>query len=423
MFAAFSTALSALDADSTAIDVVGNNLANLTTPGFKDSVVYFSDLMSAQMAGDGQNQVGLGTAQPLSIQEFNQGTIQTGSGALDAAIQGNGFFVLQNSQGQTLYTRAGNFQVDASGNLVTPTGEDVQGWTLNSATGAINTSSPIGNITIPQGTLTPPTATTQFSMNLNLDADGSTNAADSTFSTPIQVYDSLGNAHTLTVTFQNTGANQWSYAVTIPGGDVTGGTAGTPFAISGASGTLTFDSNGQLTSPAAGSPITFTIPGLTDGASDMNLTWNPYDANGDSLITQFAQSSAVSSSTQNGSAAANLDSVSMGTGGQVLAQYSNGTQVAVAQLAMANIANPQSMQSVGDNSFQTTALSASPAVGVPGTGGRGNILGGSIEGSTVDIGTEFTNLIVYQRAYQAASQVVTTTDQLSQQAISMINQG
>jgi len=421
MFASFSTALSALDADSTAIDVVGNNLANLTTPGFKDSVVYFSDLMSAEMAGDGQTQVGLGTAQPLTIQEFNQGAVQTSSGALDAAIQGNGFFIVQNSQGQTLYTRAGNFEQDASGNLVTPTGEDVQGWTLNPATGAIDTSGPIGNIVIPQGTLTPPTTTTQFSMNLNLDATASGSTA--TFSTPIQVYDSLGNTHTLTITFQNTGANQWSYAVTIPGADVTAGTAGTPYAISGASGTLTFGSNGQLTSPAAGAPITFAIPGLTDGAADMNLTWNPYDDNGNGLITQFAQASALSSSTQNGAAAAALDSVSMGNGGQVLAEYSDGTQVAVGQVAMANIGNPQSLESVGNNEYQISALSQTPVVGMPGTGGRGDIVGGAIEGSTVDIGTEFTNLIVYQRAYQAASQVVTTADQLSQQTINMINQG
>jgi flagellar hook protein FlgE len=257
-------------------------------------------------------------------------------------------------------------------------------------------------------------------VDLNLNSAA---AADSTssFSTPIAVYDSLGNSHVLTIDFQKTGDNQWSYQVTMPGSEVSGGTAGTAFDISGASGTMTFDSSGRLTDPANGSPINFSITGLTDGASDMNLTWNPYTNAGVGRITQFAQSSAQSASSQNGSAAGQLDSVGLADSGQIVAKYSNGAQVIVAQVAMASIRNPESLIAVGNNDFQTSALTAAPVIGAPGTGGRGQVVGGSIEASTVDMAQEFTNLIQYQRAYEANAHVVTTADQLSQDTINLIH--
>ena len=422
MFTSFSTALSALDATSTAIDVVGNNLANLNTPGFKTSEVCFNDLVTQSLgAGLGETQVGFGVGEPLTIREFTQGAIQTSSGMLDAAISGDGFFVVENSQGQTLYTRAGNFQTDKDGNLLTAEGESVLGWTaIDPNTGQVDTNGAIGKIVVPVGSLQPATATTQFSMEMNLNS-GAAADATSDFSAPITVYDSLGTAHVLTLNFEKTGANQWSYQVTIPGADVTGGTAGTPFDITGASGTLTFDSSGQLTDPAPGSPISFGITGLTDGAADMNLTWNPYDSSGNGTITQFTDPSASSSSSQNGTPSAELVNVGMANGGQILAQYSNGNQVVVGQVAMASIRNPSTLIAQGQNDFLPSALTAAPSIGVPGTGGRGNITGGSIEASTVDIATEFTNLIVYQRDYEANAHVVTTADQLSQDTINLIH--
>jgi flagellar hook protein FlgE len=345
--------------------------------------------------------------------------VQTTGGVLDGAIQGDGFFVTQDSSGNILYTRDGHFQTDKSGNLLTDTGDTVQGWTtIDPATGQVDTNGPIGNIVVPVGSLHPPTATTTISDDLNLD---STASADSTsaFSTPITVYDSLGTSHVLTLNFQKTGANQWTYDVTIPGDDVSGGTAGTPF-DTGATGTLTFGSDGQLTDPANGSPITFSITGLSDGASDMNLTWNLYNSDGSGRITQFGEASASSASSQDGSPAAQLDHVGLADGGQILAEYTDGTQVVVGQVALAQIRNPDTLIAAGNNSFQLSALTANPAVGVPGTGGRGTIVGGSIEASTVDIATEFTNLIVYQRAYEANAHVVTTADTLSQDTINLI---
>src|SRR5208283_2339742 len=171
MSTSFSTALSALNADSTAIDVVGNDLANLNTPGYKATELCFSDLVTQSLgAGLGVTQVGFGVAQPITEAQYSQqGAIQTSGGLLDAAIQGNGFFVVTNSVGNTLYTRAGNFQTDASGNLTTATGDYVQGWTtVDPTTGQVDTNGPIGNIVVPVGTLKPPVATTDISANLNL---------------------------------------------------------------------------------------------------------------------------------------------------------------------------------------------------------------------------------------------------------------
>jgi flagellar hook protein FlgE len=415
MFASFSTALSALDANATAVGIVGNNLANLDTPGYKDSVAYFQNLMSESL-GTG-TQVGFGVEQPLTMTQFTQGAIQSSGGPLDAAIQGDGFFVVNNGSVPE-YTRAGSFQTDLSGNLLTPSGAYVQGWTATN--GVLNTGGPIGNIVVPVGSMQAPVASTSFTLNANLNSSSNADAT-SAWSSPVTVYDSLGDAHVVTLNFQKTAANTWSYTATVPGADVSAGTAGTPYDIPGATGTLTFNSNGQLTSPAAGSPITIAIPGLSDGAADMNLSWSPYNADGSGSITQFDETSAASANSQNGLAAAQLTGVAMGNGGQLIASYSNGQQTVVGQLAMASIRNPQSLLSVGNNDYQVSSTTAAPSIGVPGTGGRGTVTGGSLEASNVDIATEFTQLIVLQSAYQADSKVITTVSDMAQETTSLIS--
>src|ERR1039458_4170815 len=199
MFTSFSTALSALDATSTAIDVVGNNLANLNTPGFKDSTTYFRDLVTESLgAGLGETQVGFGTGTPMTIRHFTQGAIQSSTGVLDAAI------------------------------------------------GSVNTKMASSNIVVPVGGVKQPTATTNMTLDFNLNSAAAADAT-SDHSETIKVYDTLGTSHTLTVNLEKTGANQWSYAVTMPGEDLAGGTAGTPTAISGASGTLTFGTDRKST--------------------------------------------------------------------------------------------------------------------------------------------------------------------------------
>jgi len=413
MLASFSTALSALTADETAINVVGNNLANLNTPGFKDTVVSFSDLVTQSYgAGNGESQVGGGVHAPVTLNQFSQGAIQATAGPLDAAIQGDGFFIVQTAQGAQEYTRGGNFQVNSSGTLETSTGEAVQGWTA-SAGGVLTTSGPTGNITVPTGTLTAPIATTATTVSLNLNSTAT--AANGAFSTSVTAYDSLGNSHIVTYTFTPTGTpNQWNYTASIPSADAA--------TVTPATGTLTFDSNGNLISPLPTDPQpVIAATGMTDGSSDMSITWNLFDgANGTTpTVTQFAQTSATSAVTQNGAASANLASVSLGDGGQVIALYSDGQQVVVGQMAMASIRNPDSLIGAGDNNFLASGSTALPAIGLPGTGGRGQVLGQSVESSTVDMATEFTNLIVFQRSYEANAHVVTTVDQMSQDTIAL----
>jgi flagellar hook protein FlgE len=289
---------------------------------------------------------------------------------------------------------------------------------VDPTTGEINTSGTISDVIVPVGSVKPPTASTQFTLDLNLNSSA---AADSTssFSTPITVYDSLGASHVLTVHFEKTGANEWAYDVSIPGDEVSGGTPGQPYAISSATGTLTFSTDGQLTSPALGNPIQFDITGLSTGASDLSLSWNPFNKAGGGRITQFGQPSATSANSQNGSPAAQLTKVGLSDGGAILAQYSDGQQVQVGQVALASIRNPETLIAAGNNNFQLSARSASPAIGMPATGGRGSVLGGAIEYSTVDIAREFTNLIILQRGYQANSRVVTAVDELSQETINL----
>lgn len=412
MLSSFSTALSALTADETAINVTGNNLANLNTPGFKDTVVSFSDLVTQSLgSGSGETQVGGGVAAPITLNQFSQGAIQNTNGPLDAAIQGDGFFIVQGPNNSTEYTRGGNFQVNSAGTLETSTGQAVQGWTASG--GVLNANGPTGNITVPTGTLTAPIATTTSTVSLNLNSTAT--VANGSFSTSVTAYDSLGTSHVVTYTFTPSGTpNQWNYSASIPAGDAA--------TVTPATGTLTFDSNGNLISPLPTDlqPV-ITASGMTDGASDMSITWNLYNgANGTTpTITQFAQASATNAVTQNGAASANLSSVSLGNGGQVIALYDNGQQVVVGQMAMASIRNPDSLIGAGDNNYLASGSTALPAIGLPGTGGRGSVLGQSVESSTVDMATEFTNLIVYQRSYEASAHVVTTVDQMSQDTINL----
>lgn len=414
MMTAMSTALTGLDAASTAVSIVGNNLANLNTTGYKDESVQFSDIMSQAMgSGSTATQIGLGVNPAQSVTSYNQGSIQQTTGAFDAAISGNGFFVVQDQNNQQLFTRDGSFSLNSSGGLVTASGDAVQGWNIEG--GAVNTNGPVGDIVVAEGGTMAPVPTANMSFTVNLDSAGTVGGSSGTYSTPIQVVDSQGGPHTLTATFTMTGTNAWSYAITIPAADLTPG--GSPTL---ATGTLTFNGAGQLTSPAAaGSPIAVKLTGLADGASAMTINWNLYSGS-QGLLTQFDQASSVSAATQDGVQAGQVSKVGLSNGGLIVATYSNGQQVTVGQVALAGISNPDTLAGVGNNNLQATSATAVPAIGVAGSGGRGQIMGSSLESSTVDIATEFANLISYQRTYQANSRMITTSDQMIQDLIGLI---
>ena len=254
-----------------------------------------------------------------------------------------------------------------------------------------------------------------MTVSANLDASA---AVGDSFSAPVQVIDSLGNTHTLTVNFTNTAPLTWTYDVTIPGEDLTGGTAGTPSSLS--TGTLTFSSGGVLTSPAAGSPINIaTTTGLADGAADLNINWNLFGSAGGPLVTQYASASTTTGSSQDGVQAATVTGMSLQNGGSLVATYSNGTHRTLAQLAVASIANPDTLLAMANNQYMAGVGTTTPSVGAAGTGTRGNIVANSIEASNVDMATELTNLIVYQRGYQADSKAITAIDQMQQTLIAM----
>jgi len=411
MFTSFSTALSALKAQSTAIDVVGNNLANMNTSGFKSSIVSFHDLVS-QSLGAGEAQVGFGVGRPVTLRHFSQGSIQITTGPLDAAIQGDGFFLVQGPNGAIEYTRGGNLQVDKDGRLITTTGESVQGWTRTN--GVLDTNLAIGSVIVPIGTVEAPIKTKSFSFDINLNAAATAGTPGGTFSTSVSIYDSLGNTHVVNAQFTKSAtAGQWDYSISIPDADVQNPPA------TALTGSITFDANGKLATPAAAAvPPQLQIQGLKDGAADMNIDWSLFNGT-TPRVSQYAQPSATSAVGQDGGPAAQLTSIGLGDGGAVVAQYSNGQQIVVGQLAMALIRNPESLLAIGNNNYQLSVRSAVPAVGTSGTGGRGSVIGGAVESSNVDIAQEFTNLIVLQRGFEANSKVITTVDEISQVTINL----
>jgi len=406
----FSTPLSGLLANEQALNVIGDNIANSNTQGFKSNSILFEDAMSQASAS---LQIGAGVGSTLTTRNFTQGSVQSTGGAFDAAIQGNGFFILQDSAGNTTYTRDGSFSLNTAGQLVTQTGQFVEGWTA--VNGVVNASGAVSPIQVPSLSSQAPTPTANMTVSANLDASA---AVGNSFSAPIQVVDSLGNTHTLTVDFTNTAPLTWSYNVTIPGADLTGGKAGTTTSLT--TGSLTFSNGGVLTSPAAGKPVAVkTTTGLADGATDLNINWNLFDTTGNPLITQYASASTSTGSSQDGIQAATVTGMTLQNGGSLVATYSNGTHRTLAQLAVASIANPDTLLAVANNQYMAGVGTTTPSVGAAGTGTRGNIVANSLEASNVDMATELTNLIVYQRGYQADSKAITAIDQMQQTLIAM----
>lgn len=407
----FSAGLSGLNANATYLSVIGNNLANINTVGFKSSSVTFSDLVSQTVGGSSANpmQVGLGVVTGSISPVFSQGSIENTREATNVAIQGSGMFVVRGPAGDA-YTRAGNFSFDAEGKLVTPDGYAVQGYTATDpATGNILTTGRPGDIVVPPGVLRAPQATTQFRTVSNFDANA---AVGATFTTSLQVYDSLGKAHVATILCTKTAANEWSYEATVPDTEATGPAGTTPGTVQiGATGTLTFDGAGRLTAPAAdvafGGPTTW-----TNGATVNAMTWDIYDGNGVASMTGFAAPSSTSSITQNGAASGVVDSISIASDGTILATFGAGQTVAVGQLALANFNNSKGLVKLGSNRYGESQAAGIPNVGVAGTGGRGTLIGSALEQSTVDIAQEFTQMILAQRGYQANSKTITVSDEL-----------
>jgi flagellar hook protein FlgE len=408
----FSIPLSGLNANQQSLNVISNNLANLNTVGFKDQTANFQDLFYQSMGTTGSGnpiQIGAGSRIGSISGNFTNGSINNTGVPSDVAITGNGFFIVQNPNGSIQYTRAGNFTVNASGQLVTPAGQTVLGYPA--VNGVINQGASLVPLQVGQSSINPPVATQNMQQTTNLDASA---AVGDTYSAPLTVYDSLGSPHVLSFNFTNTGPGAWSYQVTLPAAD-TGGT-GNPTVI--ASGNLTFDSNGNLSSPT-GSITGINITGLADGAADMSLTWNLAGPNGSSLLTQVDSPNATTSTQQDGYSSGTLESYTVDSDGIVEGQFSNGQVQPLGQIALANFANTQGLQLNGGDSYSPTLASGAAVVGVANSGVFGTLTGGALESSNVNISTEFTNLIVTERAFQANARMITTFDSVSNDTINL----
>ena len=407
----FYIPLSGLQANSDALAVTANNLANLNTIGFKAQRPLFEDLFYQQVgtSGDGNpEQVGVGTGIQAIDSQFTQGSIQASGVPTDVAIQGNGYFVLDN-HGEQLFTRAGDFSVSKDGNLLSKDGAEVLGYPA--VNGVVNPNATLGSLEIATGQTNPPVATAKIALTTNLDSGTAVNGS---FSTSATVYDSLGGSHVLTYSFTKTAANTWSYAITVPAADV--GATGNPVTVQ--SGTLAFSGAGQLTTPAA-DVGGITISGFADGASNLSFSWSLYDASGNGLLTQVAAPSAVSSTSQDGFASGTLISYIIGSDGTIQGTFSNGQTSALGQIALASFQNDQGLVRNGSNEFLASLASGQANIGAPGTGGRGTLSGGALEQSNVDIATQFAQLILQERGYQANAKAVTTFDEVTQTAINL----
>ncbi len=437
----FAVPLSGLNASQSALQSVSSNLSNVNTDGYKDQNVTFSDIFAETGITNGALdplQTGGGVATASTTSNFTTQAASATGISSNMALDGNGFFVVQQTNGTVAYSRAGDFTTNKAGQLVAPDGSLVLGYPAKN--GVVDTAAPLGPLNTATGLTTTPVASTQFTANVNLDA---TSAVGTVVASPIHVTDSLGQVQNLTVNYTKTGANTWTYAVTVPSSSLASPTdktqpTQTVTAKSNANpagpgdGNITFDQSGNLTYPvvtttdasgkttSAPATIAISIPGLADGAAPMNLNWNLAGASGASTLTQADLPSGTSSQNANGGAAGTLSGYSVEADGTIQGTFSNGATLALGQVAVATVANTQGLAQVGNNLFQVTAGSGQANVGIAGTGGRATIQGGSVEGSNVNVANEFSKMIVAQQAYQANAKVVTTFNQVEQATIAML---
>jgi len=414
MMRALFTAIGGLRNHITYMDVVGNNIANVNTAGFKASSVTFQDMLSQTLSGasaptttrGGTNptQVGLGMTLAGINTSFAQGALQATGKLTDFAIQGSGFFMLRDGE-RAFYARDGAFDVSVAGELVNPTtGYKVQGWNADTVTGAVDTTQPVGSVAIPFGQSVPAQETTAVTINGNID---SRLPDASTVTTTVEIHDSLGNAHPITLTLTKNGANTWDVTGTSSSADVN--------TVGIAPAAVTFGATGTLTAPAPPAPLVVTTS-FNGGAQQTS----PIVTNVDfTKVSQFAGESALSTTFNNGFAAGTLVSFSVGPSGDVTGIFSNGTNRTIAQVALADFTNPGGLQKSGANMYEASANSGQPRIGTPGTGGRGTIGTGVLEGSNTDLAREFTNVVIAQRGFQASSRIISTADQMLQDLVSL----
>ncbi len=420
---AMYSGVSGIQAEGEALGVVGDNISNVSTVGFKEQRSVFEDMLGHSIsAGTASALPGSGVRMAGVQQMFTQGSLSNPGVSTDLALSGDGFFVVKgnvNGVAGDFYTRNGQFKIDNSGYITNFDGLQAQGYqALPNGTFAAGLSS----LKVPTSSISP-FATTSLTVTANIDSNAVVPAAawdaqnpsqTSNFSSTLSVYDSLGNAHSLDVYFRKTASNTWDYHVLAAGAEVTGGIAGQNTQVG--NGTLTFNTSGALATASA-SNISADFVGATPAQAITANLGTSIAGGGTGLdgITQFAGASNVSSQSQNGYSSGDLAGISVDGTGVVKGMYTNGQKLAIGQLAVAKFRSNEGLGRAGQNLFIDTRDSGSAALGTAGSGGRAAISSGSLEQSNVDLAQQFVDLIAHQRAFEANSKTITTADEMLQQ--------
>lgn len=421
---ALYSGVSGINTNGNAMNVIGDNIANMNTVGFKGSRAVFSDLLSVEMGG---TRIGTGSRMLSADRIFAQGGVESSNNITDMAIQGNGLFVLRNDEGALFYTRAGQFNLNKDGELVNPLGLKVQGVQLSSDGTPV---SGLTDIILDNRLLVAPTATSEITLSGNFDSTAVTPVpaapadalgteatsaewfSSSNFSTIVTIYDSLGDTHDLTFLYRKIGNDLWSYRVVTPSADITGGTPGNLIQVSGAGGVLEFNTDGTINLGGATNVTDITFDFNNGSTTPQEITGG---IPGDLSITDFTQyavASAVSTLNQNGIKPGTLTSISIDDKGLVTGLFSSGVTQALYRVTLADFTNPEGLTHVGNSLFRQSTEAGELIYGDAGTGGFGTVLSSSLELSTVDLAAEFVRMVISQRGFQASSRTITVTDSL-----------
>lgn len=403
------TGVSGLQSNAEALNVIGDNISNVNTVGFKGSKAVFSDVFSTLLAnGDTTSQVGRGAQLQSVLQSFSQGAFEASSNALDLAVDGSGFFTVNNGQGN-FYTRNGQFRLNDQGVVQASTGETLQGFRITSGV----TSSALTDIDL-AGVQSSPVASTSFALGANLNAASS---GGTTFTSPVTLFNSVGTQVIMSLTFTKAATgNTWDFVANPSQGTVT----------SGGTGSVTFDTTGQLSSVNGGALADLSIvvdySAANPPAATQTLNWDLVDSGGatNRKLTGFAAQSNNNSLVQDGFPTGTLLGLSTDSDGVISGLFNNGQSERLFQVALADFLSPVGLSRVGQNLFAESNQSGQPIIGAANTGGFGGILGSSLELSNVDLASEFVTMIQTQQAFQAAARVITTTDDLLTETVNLV---
>lgn len=414
----FQQGLSGLNASSKNLEVIGNNVANANTYGAKSSRAEFADMYASAISG---NNIGIGVNLQSVTQQFTQGNITTTTSPLDLAINGNGFFEVNNGS-QTLYTRNGQFQADKDGYLVTDAGLKLVGYPA-ATDGTIQPGAAVP-LQLPTAGVAP-NPTSKITVDMNLDARKAvtlpagtpqvdfSDATTYNDATSVTVFDAKGQDVALTYYFQKSATDTWNVYATANGTSVNVDASGNPLPVT----TINFPANGGTPTSPLGT-VAMDIPSTTNaaGATTLPITGVALDLTG---ATQFGSTFGVTSMAQDGYTAGQLTSVSIEKDGIVTATYSNGQSKPAGQLELATFRNPQGLNPLGGNLWARSYSSGDPTVGTPGSGNFGALQAGALEESNVDLTGELVNMITAQRVYQANAQTIKTQDQVLQTLVNL----